>query len=99
MSFELTNVLATYQEIINDILRQYLNQFVIAYLDDIIIYLKILKEHISYVFKILKCLNIRNLYFKLKKCEFYRKKIDFFEFVVERHKVRINFKKLQAIKE
>ncbi len=99
MSFELTNVSTTCQKIINDILRQYLNQFVIAYLNDIIIYSKILKEHISYVFKILKCLNKRNLYLKLKKCEFHRKKINFFEFVVKRHEIRMNLKKLRAIKE
>jgi len=71
MLFELTNVSTTCQKIINNILRQYLNQFVIAYLDDIIIYLKILKKYVSYIFKILKYLNIKNLYFKLKKCEFY----------------------------
>ncbi len=99
MSFELTNVLTTYQEIINDILRQYLNQFVIAYLNNIIIYLKILKEHVNYVFKVLKCLNIKNLHFKLKKCKFYQKKVNFFKFVAKRHEVRINLEKLQAIKE
>jgi len=59
------------QKMINNILRQYLNRFVIAYLNNIIIYLKILKEYISYIFKILKYLNIKNLHFKLKKCEFY----------------------------
>jgi len=58
-----------------------------------------LKEHINYVFKILKYLDKRNLYFKLKKCEFHQKEINFFEFIVERHKIRMNFKKLQAIKE
>ncbi len=94
MSFEFTNVLITYQEIINNVLRQYLNQFVIAYLNDIIIYSKILKKHINYIFKVLECLNIKNLHLKSKKCEFYRKKVNFFEFVVERHKVRINPKKL-----
>ncbi len=71
MSFKLTNTSTTYQKIINNILRQYLNQFVITYLNDIIIYSKILKEHVSYIFKILKCLNIKNLHLKLKKCEFY----------------------------
>ncbi len=71
MSFELTNVLATYQKIINNILRQYLNQFVIVYLNDIIIYSKTLKEYINYIFKVLKCLNIKNLHLKLKKCEFH----------------------------
>ncbi len=99
MSFELTNVSTTCQEIINNALRQYLNQFVIAYLNDIIIYLKILEEHVSYVFKVLKCLNIRNLHLKSKKCEFHRKKINFFEFVVKRHEIRMNLKKLRAIKE
>ncbi len=71
MSFELTNALTTCQKIINDTLRQYLNRFVIAYLDNIIIYSNILKEHVNYVFKILKYLNKRNLHLKLKKCEFY----------------------------
>ncbi len=84
---------------INDTLRQHLNQFVITYLNDIMIYLKILKEYVSYVFKVLKCLNKRNLHLKLKKCEFHQKEIDFLKFVVKRHELRINSKKLQAIRE
>ncbi len=71
MSFELTNVSTMYQELINDVLRQYLNQFVIIYLNDIIIYSNILKKYINYIFKVLKYLNKRNLHFKLKKCEFH----------------------------
>ena len=99
MLFELTNVSTTCQEIINDALRQYLNRFVITYLNDIMIYSNILKEHISHVFKVLKCLNKRNLHLKSKKCEFHRKKIDFLELVVKRHEVRKNLKKLPVIKE
>ncbi len=71
MSFELTNVSIICQEMINNILRQYLNQFVITYLNNIIIYSNILKEHTNYIFKVLKCLNKRNLHLKSKKCEFY----------------------------
>jgi len=71
MSFELTNALTMYQKIINNALRQYLNQFVIAYLNNIMIYLNILKKHVNYVFKVLEYLNKKNLYFKLKKCEFH----------------------------
>jgi len=63
------------------------------------IYLKTLKEHISYVFKVLECLNKKNLHLKLKKCEFHQEEINFLEFVVKRHEVRMNFKKLRAIKE
>jgi len=71
MSFELTNVSTTCQKIINNALRQHLNQFIITYLNDIMIYLKILKEHVNYVFKVLECLNKKNLHLKLKKCEFH----------------------------
>jgi len=56
---------------INDALRQYLNRFVIAYLNDIMIYSNILKEHVNYVFKVLECLNRKNLHLKLRKCEFH----------------------------
>ncbi len=99
MLFELMNVSTMYQEMINNILRQYLNRFVIIYLNNIIIYLNILKEHVNYIFKILKYLNKRNLHLKLKKCEFYQKEINFLKFVVKQHEVRINLEKLQVIKE
>jgi len=99
MSFELTNASTTCQEIINDALRQHLNRFVIAYLNDIMIYLKILKEHINHVFKVLKCLNKKNLHLKLEKCEFHQEEVNFLEFVVRRYEVRMNLKKLRAIKE
>ncbi len=41
------------------------------YSNNIIIYLKILKKYINYIFKILKNFDIKNLYFKLKKYKFY----------------------------
>ena len=63
------------------------------------IYSKILKEHIDHVFKVLKCLDKRNLHLKPKKCEFHWEEVDFLGFVVERHGVRMNPKKLRAIKE
>ena len=52
----------------------------------------------NHVFKVLKCLNKRNLRLKSKKCEFYQEEVNFLEFVVERHEVCINFEKLRAIK-
>jgi len=99
MSFGLINASTTCQEMINDALRQYLNIFVIAYLDDIMIYSTTLKKHVQHVSQILECLNQRNLRLKPKKCEFHREKVDFLEFVVERHEIRMNSKKVKAIKE
>jgi len=99
MSFELINVSTTCQKMINDALRQYLNIFVIAYLNDIMIYLITLKEHVQHVSQVLKCLNQRNLRLKPKKCEFHQEEVDFLEFVVERHEIRMNSKKIKTIKE
>ncbi len=99
MSFGLINAPTTCQEMINDALRQYLNIFVIAYLDDIMIYLITLKKHVQHVPQVLECLNKRNLRLKPKKCEFHREKVDFLGFVVERHGIRMNSKKIKAVKE
>ncbi len=99
MSFELTNAPTTCQKMINDALRQYLNIFVIAYLNDIMIYSTTLKKHVQHVSQILKCLNERNLRLKSKKCEFHREKVNFLEFVVERHEIRMNSEKIKAVKE
>ncbi len=98
MSFELINVLTTCQEIINDALRQYLNIFVITYLNDIMIYLIILEKHVQHVSQVLECLNQRNLRLKPKKCEFHRKEVDFLEFVVKQHEIQMNSKKLRQSK-
>jgi len=98
MSFGLINVPTTCQKMINDALRQYLDIFVIAYLDDIMIYLTTLKKHVQHVSQILKCLNKRDLRLKPEKCEFHREKVNFLKFVVERHEIRMNLDKIKAVK-
>ncbi len=98
MSFELINASTTCQKMINDALRQYLNIFVIAYLNDIMINLITLKKHVQHVSQVLKCLNQRNLRLKSKKCEFHQERVDFLKFVVERHEIRMNLKKVKAVK-
>ena len=99
MSFKLTNVSTTYQEMINDTLREHLNVFVIAYFNDILIYFKTLIEYEQHVRRILQCLKQRRLLFKLEKCEFHKFEVEFFEFVIKIQKVRMNLVKFKAIKE
>jgi len=57
MSFKLKNVLVTFQRLINDMLREYLDDFVIIYLDDILIYSDNLEMHHKHVHKVLAKLN------------------------------------------
>jgi hypothetical protein len=67
MLFELKNTLTTFQRLINDTLREYLDDFAITYLDDILIYSDDLEMHCSHVHKVLRKLNERVLYVKKSK--------------------------------
>ena len=69
MSFEFINALATCQQMINNAFRDLFNVTVVAYLDDILIYLKNLTKHEKHVKQILKHLAKYNLQLKPKKCK------------------------------
>ena len=49
MPFGLTNALASFQELINDIIREYLDVFALAYLDNILVFSTTYKEHVQHV--------------------------------------------------
>ncbi|KAH0603716.1 uncharacterized protein H6S33_007375, partial [Morchella sextelata] len=70
MPFGLANAPATFQHWINDILRPYLDQFVTAYLVDILIYSETLSEHKEHIRKVLKVLDENHVHLKPEKCEF-----------------------------
>jgi hypothetical protein len=71
MPFGLMNTPASFQHFINDILRPYLDIFVIAYLDAILIYSDNLDEQHIHVQKVLQALSDTDLYLKPEKCEFH----------------------------
>jgi Reverse transcriptase (RNA-dependent DNA polymerase) len=56
MLFKLINALVSYQNFINNIFRKYLDDFMVAYLNDILIYLKTKEEHIKHVIAVLEAL-------------------------------------------
>ena len=79
---------------INDVLKEHLDVFVIAYLDDILVYSKTLEEYRLHVSKILECLGIRDLRLKPEKYEFHIEEVDFLGFIVGRNGIRIDLIKL-----
>ena len=79
---------------INDVLREYLDVFVVAYLDDILVYSKILEEYRLYISKVLECLEVRDLRLKLEKYKFYIEEVDFLGFIIGRNGIRIDPTKL-----
>ena len=76
MPFRLTNAPATFQALINTTLCKYLDIFVTAYLDDILIYTKSTsKEHIQEIKKVFKVLQEANIRLRPDKCKFHVKTV------------------------
>ena len=82
MPFGLTNALATCQRQNDNILREYLDKFVICYLDNILIYLENKKEHKTYIKLVLDALLKVDSRLKLSKCKFRVKKTIFLGYII-----------------
>lgn len=83
MPFELTNALAVFQALVNDVLRDFVNQFIFDYIDDILIFLQSPEEHTCHVRWVLQRLLENNLFIKDEKCEFHRPAVSFLGFIIE----------------
>jgi hypothetical protein len=95
----LTNAPATYQRMINDQLHEYLDVFVVAYLDDILIFSKTLTEHIEHVKKVLDKIKQAKLLIKPGKCEFHKKELKFLGYIVGENGIRMDEDKVRAVLE
>jgi hypothetical protein len=90
MPFRLTNALVTFQSVINQTLHKYLGIFIIAYLDNILIYIKgNFKEHVRQVWKVLTKLRENNLLVNLEKSEFYVQETTFLGFIISNKGIRM----------
>ena len=74
-----------------------MDQFVVAYLDDILIYSKTRAEHTKHIKQVLRKLQARGLRIKLKKCVFYQQRVDFLGFVVTTKGIEMEIGKVQTI--
>jgi len=67
---DLTNAPPTFMGVMNNVLRTFIDDFFIVYLDDILIFSKTWAEHLKHVKQTLDALKRENIYVKLSKCEF-----------------------------
>ncbi|KAL4026661.1 hypothetical protein IC575_015098 [Cucumis melo] len=72
MSFGLTNAPAVFMDLMNRVFREFLDTFVIVFIDDILIYSKTEAEHEEHLRMVLQTLRDNKLYAKFSKCEFYK---------------------------
>ena len=97
MQFRLINVPAIFQKRINSVLGEHLDEFIIAYLNDIIIYSNSKKEHFQYIKQVLQRLTDEKMPVAIKKCEFHTTKTEFCGFIIKLKKLSIDLKKIKVI--
>jgi hypothetical protein len=100
MPFGLTNALAILQHLMNNIIHKFLTDFVICYLDDILIFSKDLEEHEQHVCLVLQKLQDVGLYVKLEKlCIFHQPQVEFLGYIISNEGLMMDPKKIQAVTE
>ncbi|TYK21579.1 pol protein [Cucumis melo var. makuwa] len=97
MSFSLTNASAVFMDLMNRVFKDFLDSFVIVFIDDILIYSKTEAEHEEHLHQDLEILRSNKLYAKFSKCEFWLKKVSFLGHVVSSEGVSVDPAKIEAV--
>ncbi|MBW0592092.1 hypothetical protein O181_131807 [Austropuccinia psidii MF-1] len=97
MPFGLTNAPASFQNLVNDIFADYLDIFVVVYLDDIMVFSSSLDEHVKHVASVLQRLRDNNLFAKASKCVFHASSVEYLGYVVSSDGLKMDSSKVQQI--
>ncbi len=99
MPFGLSNSPAVFQALVNDVLRDMVDQFIYVYLDDILIFSTSLQEHVQHVRRVLQRLLENGLFVKAEKCEFHAQSVPFLGHIVSAEGIRMDPEKIMAVVE
>ena len=97
MPFGLTNAPATFMDLMNRVFRPYMDQFVVVFIDDILVYSRDEQEHEQHLKIVLQTLREKKLYAKLSKCDFWLKEVSFLGHIVSAEGIRVDPAKIEAI--
>ncbi|KAL8134367.1 hypothetical protein AgCh_009406 [Apium graveolens] len=97
MPFGLTNSPVTFMDLINRVFKKYLDQFVVVFIDDILIYSKMEEEHEQHLWIVLEILRQERLYAKFSKCEFWSKEVQFLGHIIGREGIMVDLTNIKAI--
>lgn len=97
MPFGLTNAPSTFMRVMNNCFRDLLDECVVIFLDDILIFSKTKEEHERHIRIILERLRKYKFYAKLKKCEFFKPKVTFLGHDISEDGIRVNNQKISAV--
>ena len=97
MPFGLTNAPATFMDLMHRVFRLYLDQFVIVFIDDILIYSRTPEDHERHLKIVLRTLREHKLYAKMRKCEFWMKEVKLLGHVVSEQGVAVDLAMIEAV--
>ena len=97
MPFRLTNAPAVFMDLMNRVLRPYLDQFIIVFIDDILIYSRTEEEHAKHLQIALNTLRRNQLYAKFSKCEFWLQEVKFLGHVINQHGISLDSSKIDVV--
>ena len=99
MPFGLTNAPAAFMDLMNRVFRDYLDRFVVVFIDDILVYSKSQEEHEEHLRLILDRLRDEKLYAKFKKCEFWLDQVSFLGHVISGNGLAVDLEKIKVVVE
>ncbi|XP_073225614.1 uncharacterized protein [Cicer arietinum] len=97
MSFELTNAPTAFMDLMNRVFKPFLDQFVIVFIDDILVYFKSKEEHERHLSLVLQTLRDKQLYAKFSKCQFLLDSVAFLGHVVSKNEIGVDPSKVEAV--
>nr|GEW71373.1 retrotransposon protein, putative, Ty3-gypsy subclass [Tanacetum cinerariifolium] len=97
MPFGLTNALAVFMDLMNCVFHEYLDKFVMVFIDDILVYSKTREEHEDHLRIVLEILRQKKLYAKFSKCEFWLGQVAFLGHIVLADGITMDPAKVEAI--
>ena len=97
MAFGLTNAPAAFMDLMNRVFKEYLDKFVIVFIDDILVYSKTEADHEEHLRIVLEVLRKERLYAKFSKCEFWLTEVRFLGHIVGSERIRVDPEKIEAV--
>jgi len=97
MPFGVTNAPTIFMDYMNRIFRPYLDQFVVVFIDDILIYSESREEHAEHLRLVLGILRKHQLYRKLSKCEFWLEEVQFLGHVISAQGIAVDPAKIETV--
>ena len=97
--FGLTNAPATFQSLMNDVLRPFLRRFVLVFFDDILVYSPTWTSHLQHLRTVFTALWAAQLFVKHTKCSFGDPSVAYLGHIISQHGVAMDAAKIQAVAE